>query len=189
MTAMACFSWILFNAVGRLSVALTGLTYSYDSAGGALFHSGTVNVTNWSTFAERGAVSRSYTPTPEAERASAHQWGLFSVVLQNQILTQPGESNPNNPYDRPIEIVPNDQGWVYYFREQNPHLNSTNTLLAAKSNRWIQASAECKYYPVVEGQYGNSSTVVYMNGTATHTLREISVCPPPPFSLSRLSGC
>ncbi|KAI5853746.1 hypothetical protein BZA05DRAFT_394569, partial [Tricharina praecox] len=174
MTSMACFSWILFNAVGRLSVALTGLTYSYDSAGAAFLQHGTVNVTNWATFSEHDAVSRSYTPTAESERASAHQWGLFSVIFQYQQLTKPGVSDPNTPYDRPIEIASDDEGWVYYFRERNPHVTTTHTPLAVKSGRWIQSSAECDYYPLIEGQYGNSSTVVYLNGTEEHTLSGIS---------------
>ena len=156
-------------------MALTGLTYSYDSAGAASLRPGTVNITNWATFSEHDAVSRSIVSTSESERYSAHSYGLFSVLFKYQTLTKPGESDPNTPLDRPIEIAP-DRSWVYYMREYNPTPEDTHTNLAHKSDRYVGASGNCTYYPLTEGQYGNSSTVAYMNGTVRHQLDGISVC-------------
>lgn len=75
-TALACLGWIGVNAVGRLSVALTGLTYSYDSANATALHPGTVNVTSWDSFSELDPFSRAKTPTSSAERHAAHLYGL-----------------------------------------------------------------------------------------------------------------
>ncbi|KAF8545363.1 hypothetical protein BDD12DRAFT_811534 [Trichophaea hybrida] len=172
-TSLACFSWILFNAVGRLSVALTGLTYSYDSFGAVSAQDGLANVTDWTTFSEYDEFSRDLDSTPDAERYSAHSFGLFSVILKNQPLTQPGEGDPNEPLDRPIEVR-SDGNWSYYFREFNPNPKNPHNNLAHKSKRFVTVSATCEYYALVEGQYGNVTTVAYLNGTQQTTLSGIS---------------
>lgn len=110
-----------------------------------------------------------------SERYSAHSYGLFSVILEYQPLTNPGESDPNTPLDRPIEVAP-DRSWVYYMREFNPDTTNPHSNLPHKSERYIGVSGTCEYFPLVEGQYGNSSTVAYMNGTTRHELDGISVC-------------
>jgi hypothetical protein len=197
LTALACFGWILFNAVsasyaiaflillttiqvGRLSVAATGATYSYDSANATGLVPGIVNVTDWKSFSQNDAISHSPTPTPESSRYAAHSYGLFSVILTQQPLTPAGESDPNLPLDKPIESAP-DGSWAYYFREYNPTLSSHGSL-AHKSNRWVNVSSTCDFFPVVDGQYGNSSSVTYTNGTHESTLRGLSVSSYSPIS-------
>jgi hypothetical protein len=155
-------SLTVITQIGCLSVALTGSAYYYDSAGAVYIHPGQVNITNWSTFSKPDAVSQSSI----SERLSAHSYGLFSAILESQSLTKPGTSDPNKPLDRPIELSP-DGSWVYYFRERS-------TSLPTKSSRSINVRASCDFFPLISGQYGNSSTVVYLNNSSPHTLDAIS---------------
>ena len=146
-TSFACFSWILFNAVGRLSVALTGLTYSYDSDGAAALSPGPVNVTNWSTFSEHDAVSRSFSSTPEAERYSAHSYGMFSVMLQYQSLTVPGESDPNIPLDRPIGMllpISHSDRYAYPSQRSAP-MTLSGTITSATKTRTPRSRIRLSY--------------------------------------------
>ena len=168
------------SQIGRLSVALTGLTYSYDSFGAVSSQPGLANITDWSSFAQRDAVSRSFVSTPEAERYSAHAYGLFSAILESRDLTVPGEGDPNEPEAQPIEIASNGS-FFYYFREWNPKPKNPHNNLAHKSDRAVQVYANCTYYPLVQGQDGGSDTVSYLNGTTNHTLRAIAVPPALPF--------
>jgi len=155
-------------------VALTGLTYSYDSFGATSAQDGLANVTDWTAFSEHDQFSRELISTPDSERYSAHSFGLFSVILKNQPLTKPGEGDPNEPLDKPIEVG-SDGSWNYYFREFNPKPKNPHNNLAHKSKRYVTISATCEYYALVNGQYGNSSTVAYQNGTEKTTLSEIAV--------------
>jgi len=189
LTALACFSWILFNAVsasyaiaslillttiqvGRLSVAGTGATYSYDSANATGLVPGIVNVTDWTTPFGYDPTSPSRTLNLESARYAAHTYGFFSMILEEQPLTPAGKSDPNRPLDSPIESAP-DGSWAYYFREYNPTLSSHGPL-AHKSNRWVNVSSSCDFFPVIEGQYGNTSSVTYRNGTQERTFRGLS---------------
>jgi len=172
-------------------VALTGLTYSYDSFGAASAQDGLANVTDWTAFSEHDQFSRELISTPDSERYSAHSFGLFSVILKNQPLTKPGEGDPNEPLDKPIEVG-SDGSWNYYFREFNPKPKNPHNNLAHKSKRYVTISATCEYYALVNGQYGNSSTVAYQNGTVETTLSEIAVShtPSSPWSfLEILTPC
>lgn len=173
------------SQIGRLSVALTGLTYSYDSFGAVSSQPGLANVTDWTSFAQRDAVSRSFVSTPEAERYSAHAYGLFSAILESRDLTVPGGSDPNLPEDKPIEVASNGS-YFYYFREWNPKPKNPHNNLAHKSDRAVEVHANCTYFPLVQGQDGSSDTVSYLNGTTNHTLRAVAVPPRPSFPSSSL---
>jgi hypothetical protein len=176
LTSLACFAWIAFNAVGRVSVALTGLTYSYDSAGAASSSPGIANVTDWTKWTEADAVSRDLNPTPQSESYSAHSYGLFSVLLKQQYLTKPGEQDPNYPLDKPIEY--DETGaWYYYMREYNPHPKNPHSAIPHKSKRSVKVDSMCDYFPMTEGQKGDSSTITYLNGTRRVTLNGITVSP------------
>lgn len=177
LTSLACFAWIAFNAVGRVSVALTGLTYSYDSAGAASSSPGIANVTDWTKWTEADAVSRDLNPTPQSESYSAHSYGLFSVLLKQQYLTKPGEQDPNYPLDKPIEYD-GTGAWYYYMREYNPHPKNPHSAIPHKSKRSVKADSMCDYFPMIEGQKGDSSTITYLNGTRRVTLNGIAVSPP-----------
>ncbi|KAI5798404.1 hypothetical protein FPQ18DRAFT_254678 [Pyronema domesticum] len=173
LTSLACFAWIAFNAVGRVSVALTGLTYSYDSAGAASSSPGIANVTDWTKWTEADAVSRDLNPTPQSESYSAHSYGLFSVLLKQQYLTKPGEQDPNYPLDKPIEYD-GTGAWYYYMREYNPHPKNPHSAIPHKSKRSVKADSMCDYFPMIEGQKGDSSTITYLNGTRRVTLNGIA---------------
>ncbi|KAI5820553.1 hypothetical protein BZA77DRAFT_301052 [Pyronema omphalodes] len=173
LTSLACFSWIAFNAVGRVSVALTGLTYSYDSAGATSSSPGIANVTDWTKWTEANAVTRDFRSTPQSESYAAHSYGLFSVLVAQQALTKPGEGDPNKPEFNPIER--DETGaWYYYMREFNPHPKKPYSNVAHKSKRFVKADSMCSYFPMVEGQRGDSDTITYLNGTRRVTLNGIS---------------
>ena len=54
-------------------------------------------------------------------------------------------------------------GWYYFLLNINP-LNDCSPV-SKFSSRYVKASWDCKAYDVIEGYEGDSSTIVYRNGT------------------------
>ncbi|TGZ81657.1 hypothetical protein EX30DRAFT_371282 [Ascodesmis nigricans] len=174
LTAFACFMWILANLVGRLSVALTGLTYSYDSANATGLAPGIVNITDWSSFS--GEVF-SQEESIWTEHYAAQYYGLFSMLLDHGPLTKPGYYDHNRPSDMPIERADNGS-YFYYMREVSPEITYTYGALSYKSPRRVEISSTCSYYPIIRGQQGDTTTLTYLNSTTEHTLYNVSVYGP-----------
>lgn len=118
-------------------------------------------------------MSQGRNETPGAEHYAAHTFGLFSIMLDEQPLTKPGKYDKNYPLYRPLERAENGS-WFYYMREVNPDTSYTHGLLTHKSERRVEVTGTCEYFPLVKGQDGKSNSVTYLNGTVEHTLRDIS---------------
>jgi hypothetical protein len=167
-TALACFGWVLVNAAGRLSIVLTGITYSYDSANATAVASGTVNTTDWTkladveAFMDETAIDDKW--TLGAEHYASHSYGLFSSTLGEQDITDPADFDVNVPLYAPVES--SGDTFRYYFRE----FKST-TNLAYKTPRYVEVTAECSQYPITEGQHGQSTELTYLNGTSEEILK------------------
>lgn len=74
MVFISCILWILVNCVARVSVAFTGLTYSYDSANATGTELGVVLVSEKSRFWPLGIIEES-PPAAGAEFQTAHYFG------------------------------------------------------------------------------------------------------------------
>lgn len=116
-TAFVCFIWISLSGLWRVSLALTALTYSYDSENATASREGLVNVTDWQWFSADGQE-----PEISAEHYAAHSYGLFSANFGYHKHTDTDKSGADASFQFPIEKV--DDFWVYYFREFNPNYSS-----------------------------------------------------------------
>lgn len=74
MVFVACILWIVVNCVARMSVAFTGLTYAYDSAGGVGTELGVVLIADKKTFWPLGIIQETKVETG-AEFQTAHFFG------------------------------------------------------------------------------------------------------------------
>ncbi|KAH0611001.1 uncharacterized protein H6S33_011428 [Morchella sextelata] len=159
LRAFLCFLWLLINCIGRLSVALTGLTYSYDSADAFFSTPGQVAISDLSYFWPSNDTSEK--PAPGAEYSTAHAWGLSSILLGNSEESHFGEF---------AHVLENHDGqWRYYFREYSP----TNQAISHKSDRYITVSTTCNYFPVIKGQNGTTDSITYRNGTEEIELKDV----------------
>lgn len=165
MVFISCIAWILLNCVARVSVAFTGLTYSYDSAGALRTDTGVVFVSEKSRFWPLGIVEEK-PPAAGAEFQTAHFFGEYSAMMADN--TDRAEED-----DQILKWDNNTQSWTYSFREWNPE----NLRLVAVTDRNVSAQANCTAYDIIKGQNGNDPTIVYYNSTGgnNHTLSNIIV--------------
>lgn len=75
MVFISCILWILLNCVARVSVAFTGLTYSYDSANATGTELGLVLVSEKTKFWPLGILQTENPPAAGAEFQTAHFFG------------------------------------------------------------------------------------------------------------------
>ncbi|KAL7269614.1 hypothetical protein RUND412_007709 [Rhizina undulata] len=167
LTSLACFFWLLINCVGRLSFALTGIAYSYDSAGAIVARPGIVNITDFTYVWPYNNTAE--VPTEAAEFSTANSWGIMSSLLAVGNTTD-NDFNPDYQY-----LEWNGTNWIYHMREFMPHVTPiVEQNVAHRSDRGVTVSSTCEYYPLISGQWGNSSVVVYRNGTYEETLEKVS---------------
>lgn len=87
MVFVACILWIVVNCVARVSVAFTGLTYAYDSAGGVGTELGVVLIADKKTFWPLGIFQE--TPVEAgAEFQTAHFFGECTFIDYAFFLVQ-----------------------------------------------------------------------------------------------------
>ena len=82
---VGCLSWILLNLVARVSVAFTGLTYSYDSANATSVMPGIVHISEKTQFWPLGFIEEQI-PEAGAEFQTAHFYGECEYTSWKSIL-------------------------------------------------------------------------------------------------------
>ncbi|KAI5808030.1 hypothetical protein DFH27DRAFT_293035 [Peziza echinospora] len=158
---ISCLIWILINCVARVSVALTGLTYSYDSAGAITTELGIVHVSEKTRFWPLGKITDN-PPEPGAEFQTAHFFGEYSALMADS------STEDDLHGERMIDWNNQTMEWEYTFREWNPD----HPKLVTKSDRKITAKATCDRYDMIEGQDGTKKDVKYYNAT-DHTVYDL----------------
>lgn len=63
-------------------------------------------------------------------------------------------------------------------REANPSISYNHGILFSKSERRVEVSSSCAYFPVIGGQRGDVSSITYLNGTTEQSLYNISTYGP-----------
>lgn len=166
MVFVSCLLWIILNCVARVSVAFTGLTYSYDSANATGTELGVVLVSEKSRFWPLGVVEES-PPATGAEFQTAHFFGEYSAMMTDNTVE-------SNDYGQQIlHWNEQERSWTYAFREYNPEHQG----LVAITNRTISVTATCNAYPIVRGQSGLERDIDIFNTTdgKSMTISDVSV--------------
>ncbi|KAF8471211.1 hypothetical protein BDZ91DRAFT_791415 [Kalaharituber pfeilii] len=162
---ISCLLWILLNCVARVSVAFTGLTYSYDSANATGTELGVVLVSEKSRFWPLGRFQEE-PPETGAEFQTAHFFGEYSAMMADNMA--------DNPHDQQmLRYDKSTKSWVYEFREWNPK----HPAYMAVTNRTIKVTATCNAYDIVKGQNGLEPNIIYYNSTdgENWVISEVSV--------------
>lgn len=164
MVFVTCILWILLNCVARVSVAFTGLTYSYDSANATGTELGVVLVSEKSRFWPLGTVEE-IPPAPGAEFQTAHFFGEYSAMMTDNTM---GDGD-----QQLLHWNEKEKSWTYAFREYNPGQKG----LVAVTNRTISVTASCRAYPIVKGQNGLERNIEIFNTTdgESKIIQDVSV--------------
>ncbi|KAF8448531.1 hypothetical protein BGX38DRAFT_1188294 [Terfezia claveryi] len=166
MVFVCCILWILINCVARISVAFTGLTYSYDSAGATGTELGVVLVSEKSRFWPLGVVEEN-PPATGAEFQTAHFFGEYSAMMTDKTVEGDETQQQILHWDE------QERSWTYAFREYNPDHQG----LVAVTNRTISVTATCNAYPIVKGQSGLQRNIKIFNTTdgKSMVIQDVSV--------------
>lgn len=159
MVFISCILWITLNCVARMSVAFTGLTYSYDSGNATGTELGVVLVSEKSRFWPLGIVEEN-PPAAGAEFQTAHFFGEYSAMMIDNTMDDVEFDHQLLHWNK------ENKTWTYAFREYNPEHRE----LVAVTNRTISASATCNAYPIIDGQNGLKSDVDIFNTTSGETM-------------------
>lgn len=161
MVFVACILWIVVNCVARMSVAFTGLTYAYDSAGGTGTELGVVLISDKKTFWPLGIIQETKVEAG-AEFQTAHFFGEYSAMMADNRQGKVPKEDQILQWDEQRKL------WNYTFREYNPDYIH----LVAETNRTISVTANCVAYPIIKGQNGKLENITFFNSTANE-VREI----------------
>lgn len=166
LTFFLCMLWIVVNLVARVSIALTGLTYSYDSAGGVGTIPGHTFISDKTAFWPMG-YREEQKPALMAQYQTAHAYGEASAIMVDS-------DHPSAKPENYIVTWNNDtESWGYSFRTWD----TPSQDLVAITNRTISINATCIVYDIIDGQDGSKPDIVYFNPDTNEnvTLNDVSV--------------
>lgn len=153
-TFFLCWLWILVNLIARVSIALTGLTYSYDSAGGVATIPGQTFISDKTAFWPLGYREEKL-PEPGAQYQTAHTYGEASAILVDT------DHPTAKLHERILGWNVETESWDYTFRAWN----DTSHTLVARTNHTISVNASCTVHDIIEGQDGSLKDITFTNST------------------------
>jgi hypothetical protein len=145
VTQLLCILWIAINLAAAILVAMLGLTYNIDQSENYVStQSGLVSVVDFNLLIQGGFID-----------------GL--PFVQNL-----GDVGSNFDIESSLDYSSGGSGTYenvgdtsrYWFGDYNVN----DTSLSVRTNRYVDGIATCSAYPVVEGVFGNQSSITYKQG-------------------------
>ncbi|KAI9853336.1 MAG: hypothetical protein M1813_002378, partial [Trichoglossum hirsutum] len=172
---LVCVVWLFLILAAQVVVTMLGLTYSFERSGLAfILHPGKVMIPNLSRFFP--TTNASEPVDPAVEQNTAHSYGEVSQSYLYQTVTNDLTEKPFWGISASALLFygwdsDRTDFWQYIFYEQNAEGASAYT------NRSINATADCKSYPVSDGRNGTSTNITYLYGNTTRDLFVKDVAP------------
>jgi hypothetical protein len=145
-TQLLCILWITINLAAAILVAMLGLTYNINqSANYVSTQSGPVSVVDFNLLVQGGFIEG--LPFVQNLGGVGSNFDIESSLDYN--------SEGSGTYENVGDTS------RYWFVDYN--VNDAN--IAVESNRYVDGISACSAYPVVEGVFGNQSSITYQQGS------------------------
>lgn len=154
LTQLLCILWITINLAAAILVSMLGLTYNIDqSMNFDSIRNGPVSVIDFKLLIRGGFID-----------SLSFVQNLAGVGANFESVS--GSLSYNDAKGGKYETLGDTSR--YWFDDFNAH----DSNIQVRSGRYVDATVACNVYSVVEGIYGNQSSIIYQNGdlNVTHYL-------------------
>jgi hypothetical protein len=160
-----------FSQAFQVGIPLIGLNYAINANESTfLLRKGLTAVADLSHYIPIASVLQTTDQNDAAsnrtlEQYTAHLYGaqVFSYLSYAPLPIEQA-SDPNTPPS--ALLFQNGSVYYYFLWNMNPYW-TTGPIMQQRTTRYVSASSNCVAYDVIEGYNGNSSTIVYRNGSGS----------------------